>query len=82
MSIDMLCGAGVDGYFERLSPAFEALGYTAEKLLAQPFAFVKQPSPRSEERPELKSDVGLGSSLAVKLPSRGFGNRKTLEVSP
>lgn len=69
LSMDMLCIASVDGYFRRVSPAFEAtLGWTAEEVAYRPFFEFIHPDDHAATIAELE---GLRSGR----PGIDFENR-------
>ncbi|MDF1666515.1 MAG: PAS domain S-box protein [Planctomycetota bacterium] len=49
VSVDLMCVAGYDGYFKRVSPSFPAtLGYSEEELLSRPFLEFVHPDDRAD----------------------------------
>jgi PAS domain S-box-containing protein len=68
LSLELLCIAGTDGYFKRVSPAFAVLGYTEEELCARPFVELVHPDDREATQAEL-------AALAEGKPTVAFENR-------
>jgi PAS domain S-box-containing protein len=69
LSIDMLCIAGFDGYFKRMSPAWQAtLGWSEEELLDKPFLSLVHPDDREATAAE-------SSKLAKGAKTISFENR-------
>lgn len=69
LSLDLLCVAGVDGYFKLINPAFErVLGYSGEELLSRRFVEFVHPDDREATEVEIQR-------LAEGHPVVDFENR-------
>jgi PAS domain S-box-containing protein len=69
LSVDMLCIAGLDGFYRRVNPAFgHALGYTEEELLATPVLDFVHPEDRDATRADYEK-------LARGEPTTNLENR-------
>jgi PAS domain S-box-containing protein len=64
LSPDLLCVAGVDGYFKRVNPAFErTLGYASAELLSRPIVDFVHPDDRAATHEAIES-LGRGEAVA------------------
>ena len=63
-SIDMLCIAGFDGFFQRLNPAWErTLGWTEEELTTRPWLEFVHPDDRASAMAEAEAQLGNGGDV-------------------
>jgi PAS domain S-box-containing protein len=68
-SLDLLCVAGLDGYFKRVNPAWtNRLGWTVQELTAAPFLDFVHPDDRTASTTEI-------ARLAAGAPTILFENR-------
>ena len=69
LSLDMLCVAGMDGYFKELNPAWtKILGWSREELMASPYIDFVHPDDR-------QSTIDSGTDLMEGKPVMDFVNR-------
>jgi PAS domain S-box-containing protein len=67
LSLDMLCIAGFDGYFEWLSPSWEkALGFTREELLGRPYLDFVHPEDREAAFAEAQRIAKGGQTVSFE----------------
>jgi PAS domain S-box-containing protein len=67
LSRDMLCVAGVDGFFKLLNPAWEkTLGWTKEELCARPYLDFVHPDDRAATSREAGKLAGGGSTAVFE----------------
>ena len=69
LSLDLLCIAGLDGYFKRVNPSWtRVMGWSEAELLAHPVEYFMHPEDRART-------LAARASLAEGKPVRGLENR-------
>lgn len=69
LSLDLMCIAGLDGYFRRVNPSWtRVLGWSEEELLARPVHEIMHPEDRERT-------LAARAGLARGVPVRGLENR-------
>ncbi|MFH1498934.1 MAG: ATP-binding protein [Verrucomicrobiota bacterium] len=69
LSLDLLCVAGIDGYFRHVNPSWtRVLGWTREELLSRPVESFMHPGDRERT-------LAARNDLARGIPVRGLENR-------
>ena len=64
LSIDMLCIAGLDGYFKLVNPAWEAtLGFTREEIVSRPFINLVHPDDREATNETYATQIEQGKDI-------------------
>ena len=59
VSLELLCIAGMEGYFKRLNPAWETvLGFSVEELKAEPFLSFIHPDDRDSTKSMVERQIG------------------------
>jgi PAS domain S-box-containing protein len=67
LSLDMMCIAGLDGYFKRLNPVWErTLGFTIEELKSEPFLAFVHPEDREATVAEVQKLSSGNDTIAFE----------------
>ncbi|MCP4725705.1 MAG: PAS domain S-box protein [bacterium] len=70
LSLDMICIAGLDGFFKKINPAFiQLLGFTEEELLSIPFLDFIHPDDVENTYKAVKEKLAVGET-AIKYVNR------------